>query len=45
MPELFVDQDKPETMYAAAGLDHSGIVTAVFAVLGRTPTVAQPRLA
>jgi 1-deoxy-D-xylulose-5-phosphate synthase len=45
MPDRFVDQDKPETMYAAAGLDHSGIVTAVFAVLGRTPTVAQPRLA
>ncbi len=33
-------------MYADAGLDAAGIVTAVFATLGRsTPVVARPRLA
>ncbi len=47
MPDRFVEQDKPEAMYAAAGLDATGIVAAVFAALGRdTPAaVAHPRLA
>ncbi len=46
MPDRFVEQGKPETMYADAGLDAAGIVTAVFAALGRsTPVVARPRLA
>jgi len=35
MPDSFVDQDKPEAMYAAAGLDAPGIVKTVFDVLGR----------
>jgi 1-deoxy-D-xylulose-5-phosphate synthase len=35
LPDRFVDQGKPEAMYAAAGLDHSGIVRTVFAALGR----------
>jgi 1-deoxy-D-xylulose-5-phosphate synthase len=44
MPDRFVEQNKPEVMYAGAGLDSAGIVTAVFAALGRARTVA-PRLA
>ncbi|MBN9037156.1 MAG: 1-deoxy-D-xylulose-5-phosphate synthase [Rhizobiales bacterium] len=34
LPDLFVDHAKPEKMYAAAGLDHAGIVRTVFAALG-----------
>jgi len=43
MPDRFVDQDKPEAMYAAAGLDARGIVAAVFTALGREPGVASLR--
>ncbi|MGX1100555.1 1-deoxy-D-xylulose-5-phosphate synthase [Amorphus sp. MBR-141] len=35
MPDTFVDQDKPERMYALAGLDAAGIVRTVFDALGR----------
>ena len=35
MPDRFLDQNKPEAMVAAAGLDSGGIVAAVFAALGR----------
>ncbi|MCB1494571.1 MAG: 1-deoxy-D-xylulose-5-phosphate synthase [Bauldia sp.] len=35
LPDRFVDQDKPDAMYAAAGLDAAGIVAAAFAALGR----------
>ena len=35
MPDRFVEQNKPEAMVAAAGLDSAGIVAAVFAALGR----------
>jgi 1-deoxy-D-xylulose-5-phosphate synthase len=35
LPDIFIDQDKPEAMYAKAGLDARGIVETVFAVLGR----------
>ncbi len=45
MPDQFVDQGKPEAMYAAAGLDADGIMAAVFAAFGRTPAAAHPRLA
>jgi 1-deoxy-D-xylulose-5-phosphate synthase len=34
-PDRFIDQGKPEAMYAAAGLDAAGIVKAAFAALGR----------
>jgi 1-deoxy-D-xylulose-5-phosphate synthase len=34
LPDIFQDQDKPETMYAAAGLDADGIVRAALAALG-----------
>jgi 1-deoxy-D-xylulose-5-phosphate synthase len=34
LPDLFIDHDKPERMYARAGLDAAGIVTKVFEILG-----------
>ena len=39
LPDSFVDQAKPERMYADAGLDAAGIVRTVFAALGQ-PSVA-----
>ena len=41
LPDRFVDQAKPEKMYAAAGLDHSGIVHTVFAALGASVSAAR----
>ena len=35
LPDRFIDQDKPEAMYAAAGLDANAIVARVFEALGR----------
>jgi len=35
LPDIFVDHDKPEAMYAKAGLDAKSIVAMVFAALGR----------
>lgn len=35
LPDLYQDQDKPERMYAKAGLDSAGIVTKVFEALGQ----------
>jgi 1-deoxy-D-xylulose-5-phosphate synthase len=34
LPDIFIDQDKPEKMYAQAGLDADGIVRNVFSALG-----------
>src|SRR5690606_1920610 len=34
LPDVFIDHDKPERMYATAGLDAAGIVATVFAALG-----------
>jgi len=34
LPDIFQDQDKPEVMYAAAGLDTDGIVRAALSALG-----------
>ena len=34
LPDAFVEQAKPEKMYADAGLDAAGIVRTVFAALG-----------
>jgi 1-deoxy-D-xylulose-5-phosphate synthase len=46
MPDRFVDHDKPEAQYEAAGLDARGIVTTVFAALGRDlAAVSAPRRA
>jgi len=35
LPDVFIDHDKPEIMYARAGLDAKGIVAKVFQALGR----------
>jgi 1-deoxy-D-xylulose-5-phosphate synthase len=35
LPDRFIDHDKPEAMYAAAGLDANAIVARVFEALGR----------
>jgi 1-deoxy-D-xylulose-5-phosphate synthase len=34
LPDMFIDHDSPEAMYAKAGLDADGIVTKVFHALG-----------
>jgi 1-deoxy-D-xylulose-5-phosphate synthase len=34
LPDKFLDQDKPERMYASAGLDAKGIVSKALAALG-----------
>lgn len=36
MPDEWVEQSKPEKMYADAGLDRKGIVSTVFAAFGRS---------
>ena len=38
LPDTYLDQDKPERMYAKAGLDAPGIVTKVFEALGHEET-------
>ncbi|MGF9756942.1 1-deoxy-D-xylulose-5-phosphate synthase [Microvirga sp. 0TCS3.31] len=38
LPDVYIDQDKPERMYAKAGLDAAGIVTKVFEALGQEET-------
>jgi 1-deoxy-D-xylulose-5-phosphate synthase len=35
LPDIFQDQDKPDVMYAEAGLDADGIVRAALQALGR----------
>jgi 1-deoxy-D-xylulose-5-phosphate synthase len=35
LPDTFIDQDKPEVMYAKAGLDSAAIVAKAFSALGR----------
>ena len=34
LPDVFQDQDKPEAMYAQAGLDAEGIMAGALAALG-----------
>jgi 1-deoxy-D-xylulose-5-phosphate synthase len=43
LPDFFIDHDKPERMYAGAGLDAASIVTRVFEVLGRERGVIKAR--
>ncbi len=38
LPDIFIDQDSPEAMYAKAGLDADGIVAKVFEVFGTKDT-------
>jgi 1-deoxy-D-xylulose-5-phosphate synthase len=35
LPDLFIDQDSPNAMYARAGLDAKGIVAKAFEALGQ----------
>ncbi len=41
LPDLFLDQDKPDALYARAGLDAKGIVAKVFEALGRPAAEAR----
>jgi len=43
LPDTFLDHDKPERMYAAAGLDANGIVAKVFECLGRDAAAPRAR--
>jgi 1-deoxy-D-xylulose-5-phosphate synthase len=45
LPDTFIDQDSPNAMYAAAGLDAAGIVTRVFEALGKDATAETVKLA
>ncbi|WP_037392662.1 1-deoxy-D-xylulose-5-phosphate synthase [Sinorhizobium fredii] len=39
LPDIWMEQAKPESMYAAAGLDRAGIVSTVFKALGQKHAV------
>ncbi|MGI3903571.1 MAG: 1-deoxy-D-xylulose-5-phosphate synthase [Janthinobacterium lividum] len=43
LPDTFIDHDKPEKMYAEAGLDAKGIVAKVQEVLGMGAVSAEPQ--
>jgi 1-deoxy-D-xylulose-5-phosphate synthase len=43
LPDVFQDQDKPEVMYAVAGLDAEGIVRTALGALGKAEGVAAVR--
>jgi 1-deoxy-D-xylulose-5-phosphate synthase len=45
LPDIFQDQDKPEAMYAQAGLDADGIVRAALGALGVDNVAAKGRRA
>jgi 1-deoxy-D-xylulose-5-phosphate synthase len=45
LPDRFLDQDKPEKLYASAGLDAKGIVAKVLSVLGRETEAKQSLIA
>ena len=45
LPDIFIDQDSPNAMYAKAGLDAKGIVTKVFEALGKDVRTGTVKLA
>jgi len=45
LPDVFIDHDKPERMYARAGLDAAGITATTMAALGRTLTLSSGKVA
>ena len=45
LPDIFMDQDKPERMYAAAGLDAAGIAATAMQVLGKNPPLRRGMVA
>ncbi len=44
LPDVYIDHDKPEVMYAQAGLDAQAIVAKVMQVLGDRKTTAKPKV-
>ena len=42
MPDAFLEQDKPETQCAQAGLDAEGIIATVLSALGRAGELTEP---
>jgi 1-deoxy-D-xylulose-5-phosphate synthase len=45
LPDRFLEHDRPEALYAAAGLDAGGIVAKVFQALGHDVAAGRPRRA
>jgi 1-deoxy-D-xylulose-5-phosphate synthase len=45
LPDIFMEHEKPEKMYAQAGLDAKGIVAKVLETLGRSKDAAQVMIA
>jgi 1-deoxy-D-xylulose-5-phosphate synthase len=45
LPDLFIDHDKPEKLYAQAGLDAKGIIAKVLATLGHGEEAAKVLIA
>lgn len=45
LPDSFIDQGKPEDMYAKAGLDSAGIIEAALGALGHDVMAETPKLA
>jgi 1-deoxy-D-xylulose-5-phosphate synthase len=45
LPDVFLDHDSPNAMYARAGLDAKGIVSKVFETLGKDFKVEAVKLA
>jgi 1-deoxy-D-xylulose-5-phosphate synthase len=45
LPDIFIDQDSPNAMYAKAGLDAKGIVVKVFEALGKDAIAGTVKLA
>jgi 1-deoxy-D-xylulose-5-phosphate synthase len=43
LPDIFIEHDKPERMYAQAGLDAAGIVAKVFEALGQDARALKAR--
>ena len=43
LPDEYTDHDKPDRMYAKAGMDAKGIVAKVFEALGKTQAAAKDR--
>ncbi len=45
LPDVFIDHDSPNAMYAKAGLDSKAIVAKVFEALGKDAAIARVKLA
>ena len=45
LPDVYLDQDKPDRLYAQAGLDSKAIVAKVLDVLGRSEEAAKSLIA